>query len=76
MNNQSRLTFREAEPGTAYITVPCANREYQRTVRIEDIMEHYKGPMLNMDFNTAGELLGVEIVLYEGDEDATGDETM
>jgi hypothetical protein len=32
--------------------------------------------MLNMDFNTAGELLGVEIVLYEGDEDATGDETM
>lgn len=57
--------------GTAYIELPGYRSEpgiVKKTIRIESIIAKYKGPMVNLCFNADGRLIGIEILVFEGDK--------
>lgn len=38
-----------------------------RTIRVEDLMKHYKGPQVLLDFDKEGRLIAIEILVYDSD---------
>lgn len=52
---------------TAYVSLPGHFQTpgiVKRTVRIESLITAYKGPMVNFDFNSEGQLIGIEIIVF------------
>lgn len=51
----------------AYIALPGHPAEPQgrvvaRMVRLDQVIEGYEGPMVNLDFDAAGVLIGIEVL--------------
>jgi uncharacterized protein YuzE len=53
---------------TAYISLPGDPKQPQyaivsRTISLDDVLENFKGPRVNLDFNKDGQLIGIEILV-------------
>lgn len=62
-----KLTGRNHE--TAYIKLPGHPSEptpgvVARMVRLDDVIDGYRGPMVNLDFDAGGVLIGIEILAF------------
>lgn len=67
MSSDRRIELLSTDDGVAYVKVPNSGAKHKETLRIEDLVPDYKGPMVNFDLNADGELYGIEIVLFEED---------
>jgi hypothetical protein len=61
------LKVSEDDPDVAYLYLPGHPGEGKRNVvdkqiRLFDIIENFKGPDLYLDFDTGGNLIGIEIL--------------
>jgi hypothetical protein len=53
------------ESGTAYVSLPGHKAEHgivSKTIRLDDLIDGFKGPWVNLDFNKDGVLIGIEIL--------------
>ena len=55
---------------TAYIALPGHPRGLvcgcvAKTLRLGNIIKQYNGPDVNLDFDSAGKLIGIEILVWE-----------
>lgn len=74
VNNEIRLRQRPEEPGAAYLELYDYPEKFDphsagKTVCIFDVIENYLGPKLNLDFNSEGKLIGIEILYPIGEDD-------
>lgn len=64
-----KLVGREAR--TAYVFLPGHESlpgEAAKTLSLDNIVEGYKGPRVHLDFNKAGELIGIEVLVSVNEE--------
>ena len=64
---QDEVTLRQADDGlgTCYVEMPGHERAagfVKRTVDLAELVEDYRGPGVYLDFNEAGELVGIEVL--------------
>jgi len=62
-----RVKVSGIQSGTAYISLPGCPEEPQfgivsRTICLDDVVDNFKGPRVNLDFNKEGGLIGIEIL--------------
>jgi Protein of unknown function (DUF2283) len=60
----SDIEVERAGNDTVYIRIPTNLSTFGKVVRIEDLIPEYKGPMVNFDFNSEGELMGIEVIVF------------
>ena len=68
---QIRVKLVGSDAHTAYISLPGHTHEpgiCYKTVRLEDLVSGYIGPMVNLDFRKDGRLIGFEVVVFGSDE--------
>jgi uncharacterized protein YuzE len=74
MNNQKiRVTLHGEDADTAYIELPghpgagtpgCVSK----TIRLDDLMKDFQGPMVNFDLDKSRRLIGIEIIVFSANE--------
>jgi len=66
MSQKIRVQMKSGQSKTAYIKLPGHKPvpgAAFKTIRLESILSNYNGPMVNLDFNKAGTLIGIEILV-------------
>lgn len=68
MKKKIELHVSADDPDVAYLVLPAhpgrgTHGATERTVRLRDLIPHYKGADLYIDFDTSGEVIGVEILV-------------
>ena len=58
---------------TAYIALPGYPEEVEsgivaRTVNLAHVVENYSGPLVHLDFNKAGTLIGIELLVFPSED--------
>jgi hypothetical protein len=74
MANQEKIRVKliGEDSHTAYIALPGSPKDLQRgsvskTICLDNIVENFKGPRINLDFNKEGVLIGIEVLVF-GDQ--------
>ena len=66
-----RIKLVGEEARTAYAYLPGHRSlagEVSKTLSLDALVEGYKGPRVHFDFNDAGELIGIEILVSVNEE--------
>jgi hypothetical protein len=66
-----QVKFVGKDAHTAYVELPGHRPEagiVSRSVRLDGLIEDYKGPAVNLDFDQAGLLIGIEILVYPSEK--------
>ena len=68
MPSKMKLMISEDDPDVGYLKLPAhpgagTTGAVKKTIRLSDLIENYKGADINLDFDDAGELIGVEILV-------------
>jgi hypothetical protein len=74
-----RVKMNGEDSDTAYIALPGYPDQPQfgvvsKTISLDDVLDSFRGPRINLDFNKDGVLIGIEILVWgEGGEGDTVD---
>lgn len=63
-----RVKMNGEDSDTAYIALPGYPHQLQygvvsKTICLDDVLDSFKGPRINLDFNKDGVLIGIEILV-------------
>ena len=63
-----RVRMSADDSDSAYVALPGCPDQAQfgivaRTICLDDVVENFKGPRINLDFNKDGLLIGIEILV-------------
>ena len=62
-----RVKLRGRDSDTAYVELPGHEPKagiVAKMVCLNDVVDNFKGPRVNLDFNQDGVLIGIEILVY------------
>jgi len=67
-NKKIRLKMSNPNSDSAYVALPGYPKEpvfgtVSRTICLDEVIENFKGPRINLDFDKEGVLIGIEILV-------------